>query len=114
MANVKNSSTVLALNVNCLTADGALHKTIIAEAGFHADIVKSFTDMKLKEKEVAKLQPKVTLANGELKIEDLNCKTADGAVKNVVARAPGYLNVSKGSARTPRANQYVEVQGKNL
>ncbi len=101
MANkmAKDNSTVLSLNVNCFTANGPKCKTIYYEAGFHADIVKSYTDMRLKEQSPAKLQPKVTLAEGELKIEGLNCKTTHGVKKKVVARAPKYLSASKGIAK---------------
>ena len=107
MANVKNNSTVLSLNlknVNCLSADGILRE-IKAELGcpnLKRDLVVGLVDMNNRTKDIMKLQPKVSLVDGELKIEELNCKTAHGTVKEVKARAPKFLNASKGTTKPSR------------
>ncbi len=103
MANVKNESTAYGLNVNCLTADGALNKYMAVNIGLGGktsvrDVLRAteFADRKTD-------LPKVTIDTSKIHIEGLECKTPHGAVKEVKASAiipPKFLNASKNSTHS--------------
>ncbi len=101
MANVKNDTVVCALNVNCLSQDGAINKNILVHGGFPRDYVKGLVDMDLESKNVHTTLPRVSYQDGKL-VHEANCKGQEKVVGKVSATAgipPKFLNASHKSSK---------------
>lgn len=108
MANVKNNTTVCALNINCLSQDGALNKNILVRGGFPHDMVAGLVDIDRDSRNIHIEMTKVKLEDGKLAYKP-NCRGQEKAVKEVKATAgipPKFLNASHNASRVTSCHGY--------